>query len=511
MIRPTMTTATPVATPAPAAPGRPPHHRVAIAGSGFGGLAMAIRLKQQGMDDFVVLERAHEVGGTWRDNSYPGCACDVPSHLYSFSFEPNPEWTRTFSPQPEIQRYLQHCARKYGVLPHMRFGHELLDASWDEAAQRWCIRTAGGELTAQFLISATGPLSEPRLPDIPGIDSFRGTVFHSAQWNHAHDLHGARVAVVGTGASAIQFVPRIQPQVSRLHLFQRTAPWVMPHPDRLISDRERRLYRRAPGLQRAMRAGLYWGRESFVLGFLSGHITIGERIARRHLERQVPDPVLRAKLTPRYRMGCKRVLLSSDYYPALSKPNVEVITEGISAVRPHSVVTPSGEEREVDTIIFGTGFHVTDMPIAARVRTRDGRVLMDAWSGSAQAHLGTTVAGCPNFFMLLGPNTGLGHTSVVLMIESQVSYILDCMRVMQSRGAATVEVRADAVAAFNDDVQRHLKGTVWNTGGCASWYIDANGRNTTIWPGSTWRFRLRTRKFDAENYVLGAGVPSLVA
>ena len=481
------------------------HVRVAIAGSGFAGLAMAIRLKQQGEHDFVVFERAGEVGGTWRDNSYPGCACDVPSHLYSFSFEPNPRWTRTFSPQAEIQDYLRHCARKYGVMPHMCFNQAVTEARWNDAQRHWVLRTsAGTTFTADTFIAATGPLSEPSIPNLPGLDSFRGTVFHSARWNHEHDLRGRRVAVVGTGASAIQFVPRIQPQVAKLTVFQRTPAWVMPHPDRPLRGAERALYQRLPALQALMRGGLYWARESFVFGFLNNRTTLAQGIARRHLEKQVADPALRRKLTPNYTIGCKRILLSDDWYPALNQPNVEVVAGGITAVTENGVVTGDGVEHEVDTIIFGTGFHVTDMPIGDLVYGRDGRSLSEGWQGSPQAYLGTTVAGFPNFFILLGPNTGLGHTSVVLMAESQVSYVLDALRTMRERRAAAVEVRAEAQAAYNAGVQSRMSGTVWNSGGCKSWYIDATGKNSTIWPGTTWSFRRRTRRFDPEHYVLHA-------
>jgi len=483
--------------------------RVAIAGSGFAGLAMAIRLLQQGERDFVVLERAGDVGGTWRDNSYPGCACDVPSHLYSFSFEPNPSWSRTFSPQPEIQEYLRHCARKYGVEPHVRFHCELLDAQWDDAEQRWHLRTSTGELTAQVLIAGTGPLSEPSIPSLPGLEQFRGTVFHSARWNHQHDLRGQRVAVIGTGASAIQFVPRIQPEVEQLVVFQRTPAWVMPHPDRPLRPWERRVYSALPALQRVMRAGIYWARESFVIGFERNRMHLAQRIARRHLEQQVPDLGLRAKLTPNFTIGCKRILLSNDWYPALGKANVELVISGVREVREHSVVAADGTEHEVDTIIFGTGFRVTDMPIGDRVRDAEGVSLTARWKGSPQAYLGTTIAGYPNLFLLLGPNTGLGHTSVVLMIESQVDYVLDALRTMQSGCAAAVEVRAEAQAAFNAEVQQRMRGTVWTSGGCASWYIDSTGRNSTLWPASTWSFRLRTRRFDPAHYVLHA--PALPA
>ena len=354
------------------------HYRVAIVGTGFSGLGMAARLKRDGMDDFVVLERNEGVGGTWWDNTYPGCQCDVPSHLYSFSFAPNPNWTSTFSPQAEIWEYLRGCARRYGVIEHVRFGHEVLEAEWDDEGQRWRIATSQGPLTAQALVLGTGPLSAPSVPDLPGLDAFEGTMFHSATWDHDHELDGERVAVVGTGASAIQFVPKIQPRVSRLHVFQRTAPWIMPRPDRPLRPWERHLYRALPAAQLLMRAGIYWARESFVVGFRHPRaMRLAERLALRHLERQVPDPELRRKLTPTYRIGCKRVLISNDYLPALTKENVEVVTDAIAEVRPRSIVTADGSERAVDTIIFGTGFHVTDMPAAERIRGRDGQTLAE--------------------------------------------------------------------------------------------------------------------------------------
>jgi len=481
-----------------------------IVGSGFSGLGMAIRLLEDGERDFVVLERAGEVGGTWRDNTYPGCRCDVPSHLYSFSFAPNPTWSSTFSPQPEILDYLRDVARRFGVMPHVRFHTELESADWDEGESRWRLETSQGQITADVLVCGQGPLSEPKVPDVPGIDTFQGAVFHSAAWNHDHDLDGERVAVVGTGASAIQFVPAIQPRVGRLHVFQRTPPWVMPHPNRRMTRLERALYARLPLAQLAMRAGIYWARESFVLQFRHRRLRkLATRVALRQLERQVPDPHLRQKLTPSYEMGCKRILPTDEWYPALMQPNVEVVTEAIAEVRPHSVVAADGTEREVDTIIFGTGFHVTDIPIAGVVRGRNGRRLADAWGGSPAAYKGAAVAGFPNLFFLVGPNTGLGHNSIVFMIESQVNYVADALRTMRRQGARTVEVRAEAQAAYNDELEQMTRGTVWVSGGCASYYIDRNGRNSTLWPTFTWPFRERTREFDEGAYALGA--PALAA
>jgi cation diffusion facilitator CzcD-associated flavoprotein CzcO len=484
---------------------------VAIIGSGFSGLGMAIRLKQSGNNDFVVFERADEVGGTWWANTYPGCACDVPSHLYSFSFAPNPEWSQTYSPQHEIEEYLRRCADRFGVRPHIRFRHEVTSAAWDENAQRWTVETNHGTFRARVLVAGPGPLFEPKIPELPGLDTFEGTTFHSARWNHDHDLTGERVVSIGTGASAIQLVPEIQPKVEQLHVIQRTPPWVMPHPNRRITRLERRLYRTFPPLQRLNRAVCYLAREWLVLGFVKNPriMRLPERISRRHMRKQISDPELLEKVTPDYTIGCKRILPSNKWYPALAKSNVELVTSGIEEVRPRSVVTSDGVEREADTIIFSTGFHVADMPIGKMVRGRGGKTLDDVWHGSPEALLGTAVAGFPNFFILLGPNTGLGHNSMVYMIESQVAYVLDALRAMRERGVETVEVRPEAQEAFNEDVQKRLEGTVWNTG-CSSWYVDASGRNVTLWPDWTWRFRQRTARFDPADYVLGSKRPAPV-
>ena len=484
------------------------HYHIAIVGAGFSGIGMAIKLREASEHDFVLLERAGDIGGTWRDNTYPGCRCDVPSHLYSFSFAPNPNWASTFSSQPEILEYLRACAQRYDVMPHVRLHHELEGADWDEERQLWKLETSQGALTAEVLIAAQGFLSQPSIPDVPGLESFQGTSFHSATWDHDHDLTGERVAVIGTGASAIQLVPAVQPRVGRLHIFQRTAPWVVPHPNRGLSRYERAVYRMFPPAQLAMRAGIYWARESLVLQFR--HRRFGklvERMALRHLREQVPDPGLRAKLTPSYAMGCKRILPTNEWYPTLTRPNVELVTDGIREVRPRSIVTDDGTEREIDTIIFGTGFHVTDIPIAHRIRGRDGRSLAAAWDGSPEAYKGTSVAGYPNLFFLVGPNTGLGHSSIVFMIEAQIAYVMEALRMMRRRGARTLEVRAAAQAAYNAEVQRMTRGTVWVNGGCASWYIDRNGRNSTLWPTFTWPFRKRLRRFDEAAYALGAPRP----
>ncbi len=477
--------------------------RVAIIGSGFGGIGTAIRLKQEGVENFIIFERAGDVGGTWRDNTYPGCACDVESHLYSFSFAPNPDWTRSFSSQPEIWAYLKRCAREFGVLPHIRFHHEVREAIWDEAAQRWRIETSQGSYTASVLVMASGALSEPAVPRLPGLETFQGKTFHSARWDHDYDLTGRRVVVVGTGASAVQFVPEIQPKVAKLHLFQRTPPWIIPRHDRALSELERRLFRRFPAAQRAARSSIYLFRELFLLGFR--HLWLArqvERIARRHLERSVPDPKLRAKLLPDYAIGCKRILISDDYLPSLMRPNVEVVTEGVAEVRGASIVDRSGVERPVDAIIYGTGFRVTDPPLAQHVRGREGRTLGEVWAGSPQAHIGTTVAGFPSFFILMGPNTGLGHNSVVYMIEAQIEHLIAALSYMRRYGASAIEPRPEAQRAFVAEVQRRMEGTVWVAGNCASWYLDSTGRNSTLWPDFSWRFRRRVARLNTDDYEL---------
>jgi cation diffusion facilitator CzcD-associated flavoprotein CzcO len=479
------------------------HVRVAIVGSGFSGLGMAIRLKQRGMQDFVVLERGDDVGGTWHDNTYPGCACDVPAHLYSFSFALNPGWSHIYARQPEIWDYLRACAQHYGVLPHIHFKCVVLDVAWDEDERLWRVATPDGELTAELLVLGNGPLSEPALPALPGLERFEGTVFHSAQWNGEHDLSGERVAVIGTGASSVQLVPHIQPLVDQLVLFQRTPPWILPRRDHAISPGRQAFYRALPLAQRLVRDAIYWQHEIAVLGFVYRPRLMQrvEGLAQRYLASQIADPALREKLTPSYRMGCKRILLSDDFYPALTEPNVELVTESVREVRARSIVAGDGIERNVDTIILATGFRATDMPLAAHVRGRGGRTLAEAWRDGPEAYLGTTVAGFPNLFMLIGPNTGLGHTSMVYMIESQLRYVQDCLRVMDRWGLRAVEVRAEAQASFNEELQRRMRGSVW-VSGCKSWYLDAGGRNSTLWPGFTWTFRRRTRRFDTRSYDL---------
>ncbi|MEV7415762.1 NAD(P)/FAD-dependent oxidoreductase [Streptomyces sp. NPDC089919] len=484
------------------------HVRVAVVGSGFGGLGAAVRLRREGITDFVVLERADSVGGTWRDNSYPGCACDVPSHLYSFSFAPNPDWPRTFSGQPHIRAYLEHVADTFGLRPHIRLNHEVRMMRWDAEELRWEIETAGGTLTADVVVSATGPLSDPKMPEIPGLDGFPGKVFHSARWDHDYDLRGKRVAMIGTGASAIQIVPAIAPDTARLTLFQRTPPWVLPRTDRAITGAERWLHRQLP-FTRAARRGLLWGiRELQVSAFTKHPNQLGfiESLAKSNMARAIKDPQLRAKLTPDYRIGCKRILLSSEYYPALARPDVDVVASGLREVRGSTLVAADGTETEVDAIIFGTGFHVTDMPIADRVVGVDGRSLAEEWKDGMQSLRGATAAGFPNWMTIIGPNTGLGNSSMILMIESQLNYMADYLRQLnllgtnRPGGKVALAARPSAVHTWNRKVQERMKRTVWNTGGCTSWYLDAAGRNTTVWPGTTGEFRRETREVDLAEY-----------
>jgi len=479
------------------------HVHTIILGTGFSGLGMAIRLKQHGYENFLVLEQASDIGGTWRDNTYPGCACDIPSHLYSFSFALNPDWSRSYSPQREICDYLRRCAKQFGIMPHIRWNTKLLEASWHDADQCWHINTTQGQLTANILVLGNGPLSEPSFPLIPGIDQFKGVKFHSAQWNHDYNLSGKRVAVIGTGASSIQFIPKIQPQVKQLSLFQRTPPWILPRLDHRIPSWHRAMFRLLPFTQRLVRTRIYLRQELVALAFIyrKNMLENAMQLSLHYLEKQVEDPILREKLTPHYTIGCKRVLLSDDFYPALTQPNVEVITNRIQEIKANSIITKDGSEYPIDVIIFGTGFHVTDTQLPHFIYGCDGRSLAEHWHPGSSAYLGTTVAGFPNLFLLIGPNTGLGHNSMVYIIESQLNYIFDCLRTMDRQNLIAVDIKPEIQKAFDTEMQSRMHDTVW-TSGCKSWYLDANGHNTTLWPGFTFEFRHRTRHFDPKSYTL---------
>jgi cation diffusion facilitator CzcD-associated flavoprotein CzcO len=479
-----------------------PHVQIAIIGSGFSGLGMAIRLKQDGVEDFLIFERANEVGGVWRDNTYPGCACDIESPLYSYSFAPNPDWSRLYSGQAEIWKYLRACTDRFALGPHLRFGHELISARWDAELRRWELETSQGRYTSSILISGTGAFGEPAYPQLNGIERFQGRAFHSARWDDAFIPQGKRVAVIGTGASAIQFVPALQPQAASLILFQRTPAWVVPRMDRALNERERRWFKSFPFLQKLLRLKLYILHELF--GFTLRQpllIGFGASLALRHLKRSIADPGLRAKLTPRYKMGCKRVLISDDYYPALARDNVQVVTQAIREVREHSIVTQDGTEHAVDAIIYGTGFNVTGFEVAARIRGAGGVSLKEIWKGSPRAFLGTSVPGFPNLFFLLGPNTGLGHNSVVLMIESQIEHVLKAVSFIRNQKAGTLESRNERVDEFVGRIDGKSDNTVWLSG-CQSWYIDATGRNSTLWPFSVGSFRRHVTPFRPRDYLV---------
>ena len=494
----------------------PRHVRIAIIGAGFSGLGAAIALSKEGYgDDLIILERRSAPGGTWHDNSYPGCRCDVPSNLYSFSFAPNPHWTETYSSQAEIERYLQEVARRFGVRDKVAFDTTLDEASWDPTGVVWRLQTSRGPLSADVLINGGGGLSEPFIPDFPGAASFAGRAFHSAAWDHSHDLTGRKVAIVGTGASTIQFLPEVQRWAGQVTLFQRTPPWVFPHRNRPTRGVERAAYRLLPWTQRVSRARNYWITE-LVLGSLlihnSARLDRLEQLATGYLSRQVADPELRATLTPTYRPGCKRLLQSNDYYAALQRPNVAVETEKIVELRPEGVVTADGALHEVDTVIYGTGFRPTDNPMAHKVRGVDGRTLKEHWAGTGmRAYRGTAMPGFPNYFMLNGPNTGIGHTSLLVMIEAQVAHVIGALRALRARGERVIAVRPDALERWNTEVQAKVASTVWNSGGCSSWYLDDAGRNTTLWPDYTYRFTRRTRTFDPGDYVLSGGASGVPA
>lgn len=472
-----------------------------IVGAGFSGLCAGIELLRAGIRDFVILEKAQGVGGTWRDNTYPGAACDIPSHLYSYSFEPNPSWSRAYGGQPEILAYLERCADKYGLRPHLRFGKQVTGAEFDEPTGRWTVRTADGDqLIARALVLGNGALHLPSIPELPGASSFAGTTFHSARWNHGHDLRGKQVAVIGTGASTIQFVPQIAPEVSKLHVFQRTPAWIMPKADPTISERKKWMFEHVPGAHWLRRTGLYWQLESRVLAFAftTRLNELAEKMAREHLVAKVPDLALRAKLTPSYRVGCKRVLLSNDYYPTLQRPNVDLVTTGIQRIEPTGIRTTDGVLHEADTIIYGTGFKVVDYVAQMRIMGARGQELNDAWSQSVRNFLGISVSGFPNLFLLMGPNTGLGHNSMVFMIEAQARYTVDAIRAMRRGQLASIEVRPEVEQAFRAELKTKLASTVW-TSGCNSWYMAPDGE-VLLWPGFTFDYWWRTRHVELANY-----------
>jgi cation diffusion facilitator CzcD-associated flavoprotein CzcO len=481
------------------------HVRVAVIGAGLSGIAAGIALKNEGIEDFVIIERASDVGGVWRDNTYPGVACDIPSHLYSFSHAPNPDWGHTFAPGEQIHDYIKRVAADHDLGDQLKFGHELLEARWDEYRQRWSISTTDLELTADVLVDASGPLTEPQAPDIPGLESFGGTIFHSARWNHDHDLTGERVAVIGTGASSIQFVPEIQPRVAHLTVFQRTPGWVLPRFDRVIGAFERTLRRVCPSTNRIQRLVQFLVRDRLHHRMIRrdrpARMLLGG-LARLHLRRQVRDPQLRAALTPNFEIGCKRILLSNKWYPALTQPNVDVVPAGVQEVRGRTVIASDTTEREVDTIILGTGFEVQPPPISARIVGRDERTLAEVWGDALDHYRAVEVAGFPNYFRLAGVGCALGHGSMIAQIESQVAYLRDALRVMKQRRLASVEVTQPAQNAYMDRARAEVSSTVWALGGCTSWYQGRHGELTAMWPGTMSEYERLMAQFEPADHLL---------
>ncbi|HEX3608257.1 MAG TPA: NAD(P)/FAD-dependent oxidoreductase [Solirubrobacterales bacterium] len=485
-----------------------PHNQIAIVGTGFGAIATAIRLRKAGVEDFAMIDRAGEVGGVWRDNSYPGAAVDVKSHLYSLSSAPNPDWHNVFAKREELYAYLRDVADKFDLRGRLVLNCEVEEMRWDADAQLWELDTAGGTRTAQHVVVATGALAEPVVPDLPGLASFKGSHFHSARWDHSVELAGKRVAVVGTGASAIQFVPAIQPTVGHLTLFQRTPPWIMPRHDHEISARTRRVFRALPFTQRLARARIYLQFEWMIVAFWHPRLMrIAEQAARKHLRQQVPDLELRRKLTPNYSLGCKRILLSDNYLPSLAQPNVSVNTDGIGEITECGVVDRAGVEHEVDAIVLGTGFRTMGLPLTDRIYDAEGVSMRESWGGKPTSYLGTTVAGYPNCYLMHGPNIGTGHNSVLHMFESQANYIAAAVTYARDHGLSDVQPTQAAQDTYTAEIEEMSDGTVWTAGGCQSWYLDENGRNVNIWPGTTFGFRRRTRSFDPAAHLVHRPLP----
>lgn len=484
---------------------------VAIVGTGFSGLATAIGLKQAGYDDITIFERADGVGGVWRHNIYPGAACDVASSLYSFSFEPNPHWSRPFAPQPEIQAYLEHCVDKYDLGRHIRFNTEVTEATFDDATGRWTLTDdTGARHEATFFVAACGQLTRPSYPNIPGRESFGGTWFHSAEWDHDHDLAGKRVAVVGNGASAVQLVPEVAKAAGELTVFQRSAEYIVPKPDYPHQRWEHLMYAKVPGALKAFR-GAWWTIGEYVNPALVSNWSDKAREAyltpilaatKAQLRLQVKDPELRRKLTPDYTVGCKRILLSSSYYPALSRDNVDVVTESITEVTPAGLVTADGTSHEVDTIIYATGFQAKNFVTPIKVTGLGGADVNDVWRDGPAAYLGMNVPGFPNFFLMYGPNTNFGGGSIIYILESQARYIVDAVRQLDRADATYLDIKPEVYDEFSAEVQRRLSKSVWATGGCTSWYVDGKGKVTNNWPGLMSEYRRRTRRIDLDKYVL---------
>lgn len=485
-------------------------YEVIIIGSGFGGQCAAIRLRELGVDDFRILERRPFMGGTWAQNTYPGAAVDVQSPLYSLSFEPYP-WTQMFAEGDELQRYTEHVIAKHQLREKTELEAEVERIEWNEARACWQVHTkARGTFEARFVINASGPLSTPVIPDFEGRERFRGPAFHTNDWRHDVNLRGKRVAVIGSGASAAQVIPAIAPEVEHLHVFQRTPHWVLPRPDHVFSPLERRLLHNRAA-HRLLRTAIYWQLESRVIGFkYSKQLLnlVAQRQAERFIEQQIKDPELRRKVTPDFTIGCKRVILSSTLYPAFCRPNVSLHDkhEGVAEITEDAILTTDGQRIEVDVIVYATGYDATDGVISYPVVGRGGRSVADFWHEFPRAYLGTAMPGFPNLFIVTGPNTGIGHTSALFIIESQMSYIMRCIREVRERDAATVEVRPEAEAAYTDMIHREMKRTVWQSGGCKSWYMSKSGHVIAMFPGFSFTFRRLTQHFKPGDHRF-TGVP----
>ena len=472
--------------------------RIAIIGSGFAGILMGIKLKEAGFNNFTIYDKAERLGGTWRDNTYPGCACDVPSMFYSYSFESKSDWTRAVSPQPEILAYLDHCAEKYGLTPHFKFNTEITEARFDEDEGLWHLTFADGNTDdARILVGALGQLNRPAWPNIPGMDDFEGTSFHSARWNHDHDLTGERVASVGNGASALQYIPHVAEQAKHLTIFQRSANWIIRRHDTEFSKLHHAVFSIRP-VNKAYRAWLWFLLESRWPTFAHGTGRAARTMEKAHhdyMDEHIKDPELRKILTPDYPVGCKRVLISDNYFEAIARDNVEVVTDHIARITKTGVVTESGNEHEFDTIIYGTGFDTNNFLAPVEIYGAGGRHINDAWKTGAEAYLGLCTHGFPNFFMLYGPNTNLGHNSIIFMMECQVRYAIQCLEKIAADDLRSLDVREDAMRAFNDELQAHLSQSVWATS-CESWYKNESGKIVNNWGYSTLTYWRRTRHPD---------------
>ncbi|UWN49699.1 Baeyer-Villiger monooxygenase [Alcanivorax sp. ALC70] len=475
---------------------------VLIVGAGFAGLGMAIRLKKAGIEDFVILERGEDVGGTWRDNTYPGAACDIPSNLYSFSFAPNPNWSRSYSGGAEILDYIHYLVSAFGLREHIRFQHNVTALDFDTRRGLWTAELEGREpLRACAAVMAQGPLSNASFPDIEGVEDFQGKKIHSARWDHDYDFTGKRVAVIGTGASAVQIVPELVEKVDRLKVFQRTPAWVIPRPDFRTPDWHKTLFRALPASQKAVREALFWTHETMAMAVIwnSPLTRLAERLARRHLRRQVKDDWMRRQLTPDFRIGCKRVLVSNDYYPALQKDNAQLITWPIAKLSENGIRTADGVEHELDCVVFATGFDVPKSGTPFPVRGRAGRELGEEWARGAQAYKSINVAGYPNLFFLFGPNSGPGHNSALVYMEAQLDYALRGVQRLLDDNLKLMDVKPAVQARHNKQLQKRLARTNWNSG-CKSWYLTEDGFNATMFPGFASQYRAQMATFEDRDY-----------